>query len=166
MIGVEIKLQFMKQMILLLLIFPFLLVSTLGQTNEAQKIVEVGLENCDSTTSYLDIFLNALAVKPNDKGYVIYYDGYQLSKNKKYVIWREASYRLGFFKKFVQARKADESRIVYVNGGYRKEYAAEFWLVPPRANVPIASETVNRKNKSFRNIKVVKKILNCGEEGY
>ena len=159
--------HYMKQTILSVLVLTLLLTHSSAQTKEAEKLSEVGLRSCDHTTSHLDNFLIYLMNNPNYKGYVIYYDGYQLAKNRRYVIWQEASYRLHFFKRWLKGReKVDESRIVYVNGGYRNNYGAEFWLVPEGAETPKPSKTVNPKDKKLRSFKVIKERITCGEEGY
>lgn len=163
--------------------------SSVAQEKEPKKIREFGLETCDYTQERLDVLLSEMLENPNLQAYIISYDGYYISPNKKkQIIWQWGLPRIYFFKGYIKARqqdkpleiydasgvkkildfsKVDESKITYINGGYREKYSVELWIIPANGKLPKATPTVDPKDKKFKGFKINKKSTVCIEgDGY
>lgn len=164
----------MGKTIIQVFLLTIFLISVFAQSKETQKIDEFGIVSCDSGTGHLDRLLYALSRKPDTKAYIISYDGYRISSlnNKKHIIHEWSLPRIRVYKQYIDSvlrnsyskpkeHYIDESRIVYLDGGYRAEHRVEIWLIPEGSNTPELAPTVNIKDKSFRNLKVKRRSLWC-----
>jgi hypothetical protein len=114
----------------------------------ALATVDVGLKPYafDSAVRYnfsdlrarLDGFLVALQNNPVMTGYVIVYAGRKSGVREMEMALRGVRLHLAF-------RNFDTSRIVFVRGGFREYNTVDTWLVPPGAEAPVPSPSVDSK---------------------
>jgi hypothetical protein len=77
----------------------------------------------------LDNYIYDLTSDPTTKGYVIAYPTAAEPASGKAFIMRATAY--------MRSRSLDMSRLVMVEGGARDSFAAELWLVPKGASIPV-----------------------------
>lgn len=147
---------------LFLLLFVF---SVSAQDKEARKFEEM-----DSTTScevqwlVADNLFRELQNNPSSTAFIIYYEGNHLVlkyKKGKLVNTKSVSPRYGeanslmqVFRDYIKLRRYDPDRILFVNGGYRKEFGVEIWIVPKGADLPKPTPTLH--NIEYRKGKLPK----------
>jgi hypothetical protein len=84
-----------------------------------------------------DVFLNMLHDNPSVTGYIIGYSG---RGNNDRV---EANRALESFRRLMAFRRLDSSRLKLIDGGFREYTSADFWLVPPGAEPPSPTPSVD-----------------------
>lgn len=82
-------------------------------------------------------FVKILRKNPSTKAYIIVY------ANPKIVEWAEALVRNTRSK--LEERKIDPNRIVFLEGGFREDTTAEFFIVPKGAIPPVPTPIVDEK---------------------
>lgn len=118
---------------------------------ESRKIEENSNYNWEELMLSLDFYALILQQEPASSGYIIVYDG-RRSRRGEVQGW------MNCIKNYlVEARGMDVKRIRIVNGGYRRNKAAEFWLVTPADSLPKATPTVKSKDVKFRKGRLMKK---------
>lgn len=144
-----------KQLSILLILFAFVFTAS-AQENESRKINELKSTNynCEIWMVAIDNLFIHLQENPQAKGFIIYYEGnYSVPINKngktekyKSVLPRygEANARIQAFRHFMKLRRFDESKVLFVNGSYKKEFTVEFWLVPKEAELPKPKPTLDK----------------------
>jgi len=118
------------------------------QPKETTKIDEFGrLGECDLSARIQNLYIE-LANNPDSKGYIVTYHAadelpslYDRSPMRDYITRTITFLRL------------DESRVTFIEGGYRKILTTELYLVPPGFSAPEPAETVEKptmpKDKTF-----------------
>lgn len=102
------------------------------------------LNECDMGLR-VDILFNILKDSPNTKGYIISYNGAdQLPVN--YNSARNQARLQAEIIKNIKFRQYDESRIVFINGGFREKLINEVWIVPDGENPPELTNTIPKPN--------------------
>lgn len=102
--------------------------------------------NHEDEMARLDSYLAQLNLNPSSTGYIVVYGG----RTNKY---GEYDIRVGRIKDYIAFRSFDDSRIKYVNGGFREKFEFELWLSPrvknafPPISPTIAPEKVKFKGK-------------------
>jgi hypothetical protein len=105
---------------------------------KAEKIIEV-LYFCNTELSMgIAKFVKVLRKKPSAKAYVIVY------ANPKIAEYADALIRNTKWK--FQERKIAENRIVIIEGGFREDTTAEFFIVPKGAAPPVPAPSSNEKD--------------------
>lgn len=109
------------------------------ESASARKIHEFGRTGECELGAIIDSFLIELNEDASAKGYIIFYKGkdflpayFDSNPNEKRV------------RNYIFLRKFDQSRIVFVDGGFREEMSNELWLVPQGAVAPKPSRTVKK----------------------
>lgn len=148
--------------ILSLFLFALLLsISVFSQT--ATKIDEISLFPCGHMMMLMDTYNQELKEKPQDKLYIIYYEGSEKRsvsiynpKTKKYKSTLEnprfgnalnRAKEVPLYLKMMH--KIPDDRIVLVDGGFRRNFSLEIWSVPKGAETPKATPTLERKDIKF-----------------
>ena len=123
----------------------------------ARKFAEFGNICCEDEKARLDNFVHQLRNDPEARGYIIFYGGrryrHPYCHSSRISIPRrgEAEARAARMKPYiVNLGRIDPARIVVINGGYREEWMAELWIVPPGAAAPIPSPTIDPREIRFR----------------
>ena len=125
---------------------------------------------CGDEKARLDSVAIALKEYPGATLYVNFYGGrrrkFPYCHSRRTVLSRrgEAETRAARIKIYLVAvRGVEEARVVMVNGGYREEWTADFWLVPTGAAAPCPSPTVDEKEIRFRRGNARPRDYYCGE---
>ncbi|MDQ2747026.1 MAG: hypothetical protein M3T96_07195, partial [Acidobacteriota bacterium] len=102
--------------------------------------------NYEDEMRRLDVYLTILQNDEEATGYIVVYGG-QMNKYREYDIRvkRIKYYIVGF-------RKFDESRIRFVNGGFRERFEFELWSSPIKNAFPPLSPTVAPEKVKFRGV--------------
>ena len=115
------------------------LVTDVFTPKETIKIDEFGKATDEDVSARIDNFFIQLNNNPDAQGYIITYKGqdflpadYDVHPNVTRI------------RKAIAFRRYDESRVVFIDGGFRKEQITEFFLVPPGCVVPQPTETVEK----------------------
>lgn len=145
-----------------LLLFTWQGISALAQEATAEKFDEVPAESCcESLWARLDNYLVKLSDNPNARAYIIYYEGKIggcSDRPKKTPKRGAAENRVRLIKYYmVTTRGFDENNIVIINGGFREDWTAELWLLPPGAESPKPTPTIDGKSFKFRKGKLTAK---------
>jgi hypothetical protein len=107
------------------------------------KYDEFGSKSFDDDKARLDNFAIELQNRPDAQGYIIVYQGTAGSDMKRKVADKLAPKALNYL---VQNRGIPPQRVVTTNGGFRERTTYEFWIIPPGANTPVASPTMQGPN--------------------
>lgn len=151
----------MKTRIILLIICCMFALSASAQNKEARKIDEFGELPCGHFMAIADAIVMEQMKEPGSKIYVFYYEGKAYSAS----VWnrRTKEHEMKTFRPrrghalnrakelgiYLRSRNFDESNIILVDGGYRKEFILEIWLVPAGAAIPKATPTLEEKDVIF-----------------
>ena len=133
--------------------------STLPQGS--RKFDEFGDLKCESEMAHLDNLAVTLQGAPASKGVIIFYGGRRFSGRlpKR----GEAAARAARIKTYlVQRRGIPTDQVVVIDGGYREEWTAEVWVVPPGATTPAPSPTIPIEKIRFRKGKPNPRDYRCG----
>ncbi len=100
--------------------------------------------NHEDEMARLDNYLSVLNDNPTSTGYIVVYGG----RTNKY---GEYDIRVGRIKDYIFGfRKKDESRIKFVNGGFREKFEFELWRSPIKNSFPPLSPTVAPEKVRFK----------------
>ena len=144
----------MKQKFLFIVLL-LLTVNAFAQSDEAQKLDEFGYVNCDEYLARMDAVIIAQANNPNSQIYVFVYEGKEkrgFYKNDK-MVWLKPSLppsglakaKIDSMKEYIKKwKKRPVENYVFVNGGFREEFQVEIWLVPPGAEPPTPTPTLQK----------------------
>ena len=156
----KMKKQFLSFLLLLSCVF-----SVSAQTKEARIIDETSDFCCEATRTRLDNFFVELQNNPKTKGYVIYYGGrnHPICSKNRMPKRGEIDIITTIFKKHVEFRGQDPKRFIWINGGYRENWTAEFWIVPNGADAPkpTPTPTLEERDIKFKRGKAKKVNLHC-----
>jgi hypothetical protein len=100
------------------------------------KVEEFISRTFDDDKARLDAFAQALQNSPDAAGYIIVYQGNNKSDIKKANSSKLAARSLTYL---VQNRGVSPTRIQTTEGGMRERTTYEFWIIPPGADVPVAT---------------------------
>lgn len=104
---------------------------------KAIKIQEFGRTGECELGALIDVFLIELQNDPTATGHIILYQGTNVLPAEYDSNINERRIRT-----YISQRRFDESRIVFVNGGFREELSNELWLTPAGAEAPQPTDTV------------------------
>lgn len=125
------------------------------------KFDEFGDIKCEDEMAHLDNFAVHLQNGPANKGVIIFYGGRRfrgrLPKRS------EAAARAARLRSYlVQRRGIPTDQVIIIDGGYREEWFAELWVVPPGATTPIPQPTIPAEKIKFRKGKANPRDYECG----
>jgi len=136
--------------------------------SEARKLDEFGDVCCEDEKARLDNFANELQNNPDVQGYIVFYGGkryhFPTCHNSRLLLPRrgEAEARVARLKPYMHDTQGiDPNRIVVVYGGYRDQWAAELWIVPKGAKLPVSTPTVKTQEIRFRRGRIKKRDYEC-----
>ena len=134
-------------------LFLALASSTIGQTKEAKIFYEFDFRSitCDEAKLWVDFFGLELHKTPESKGYIIYYGGKINPYGNKSPRRNEAKVTMDEFMYDYQVRTRLSKNVILINGGYRENYTAQFWVVPKGVLPPSPSPTQKPKEIKFSN---------------
>lgn len=153
---------------LLLTFLCVLIIPVLAYPQElkARKFAEINENDCEVVKAWSSDFKIEIENTPGLKGYIVVYEGNDeettIDKNGNKTIKQilprigELDYRINSIKVMLGFLQAPLDRIKIIKGGFRKNYAAEFWLVPKGLKAPTPTPTL--KKIRYRKIKAPKKI--------
>lgn len=122
---------------IILLILAGSLTNVSAQQGETRKFDEYGKLRTKDENARLDNLVLEMKSDPSITVYIISYGG-RKSRPKDALLMANTA------KKYSLKRgKFKSSRIVTMNGGYREEPMTEIWIVPPGANTPEVTPTVD-----------------------
>jgi hypothetical protein len=108
--------------------------SSLAQTASAEagpvKLDEYGDLGSDDEAAHLDLFADKLFKQRNLRGRIIAYSEPSIARGD----YLRRIYGIG--KYLTYARGIEANRVAVVDGGYRKRFSTELWLIPEGANPP------------------------------
>jgi hypothetical protein len=110
--------------------------------------------NGEDGNARIDMLRLQLDSSPQSAGLVIVYGG---KRGKRGEI--EAHIR-GINKVFV-TKGIDHMRTPVINGGYREKLTVEFWLIPPGADTPKPTPTVERKKVRLKGVSRKTVLYDC-----
>jgi hypothetical protein len=114
-------------------------VSEPAPTPTPRKYDEFSSKTFDDDKAHLDNFAIELQNNPDAQGYIIVYQGTAKAdmtrKNADKLAQKSQTY-------LVQNRGVPPQRVVPTNGGFRERTTFEFWIIPPGANTPAATPTM------------------------
>ena len=144
----------MKQRFLLAVIFCLLTANVFAQTERAQKLDEFRGIFCDEYLARVDAVTIAQMNNPNAMIYVFIYEGKEsrdVYKNGKFAgrksslpVYGSAKAKIASMKKYLKTRRMPLENYVFANGGFREQSEVEIWLVPPGAEAPQPTPTVQK----------------------
>ncbi len=116
---------------------------------ETYQIDEFGrIGNCDASARIDNLFIT-LNNNKNSKGYVIHYK----SANSLPARFEKMTWTMKQLLQSVYFRNYDQSRIKFIEGGFREEEITEIWVVPENGKIPKPTNTVPKptipKHKTF-----------------
>ena len=131
-----------------------------GSTLDNPKWDEFGDVNCEDEMARLDSFAVQLQQDPTARGVIIFYGGKtfrgRLPKRG------EAAARAARLKPYlVQRRGIPTSRVIVINGGYRTDWIAELWIVPPSMTLPTPFRVIKADEVRFRKGKANPRDFRC-----
>jgi hypothetical protein len=156
----------MKKLFFLFLFVLLLSIINFSQT--ATKIDEMSYLNCGDALMRMDSYYQSeLINKPQNKLYVIYYEGAEkrfissynskTKKHQKILVSPRFGNALNRAKEIPlylkMAYKVPSNRVVLIDGGFQKTFGLEIWSVPEGAEIPQATPTVERKDVIFSKLK-------------
>lgn len=160
-------------------LFPFLFVllfSISASSQTSKKIDEFsdGIP-CGEMSMRIDSYLHELHNKPQNKLYVIYYEGITSvsvynSETKEYdKILKKSRFGSALSRAkeiplyLKMAYKIPKNRVILINGGFRRELELEVWSVSDGAEIPKPTSTIERKDIKFAKGKPygVRKLALC-----
>jgi hypothetical protein len=128
---------------------------------DARKFDEFGDVNCEAEMARLDNFAVTLQNGPANKGVIIYYGGRRF--RGRLPKRGEAAARAARLRSYlVQRRGIPTEQVILIDGGYREEWSAELWVVPPGATMPAARPTIPIEKIKFRKGKPNPRDYRCG----
>jgi len=153
----------MKKTIVGFISIFFLVFCVSAQNKEARKIDEISSFCCEDVRIRLNTFLLELQNNPKAKGYFIFYGGksHPVCNTNRTPKRGEIDIISTIFKNHVKFRNQDLGRVVWIDGGYRENWTAEFWIVPNDADAPKPTPTVKEKEIKFKRGKAKKLDLRC-----
>ncbi len=142
------------------LIVFYLLISVLSvvaqhkaeQAKEARNVERFGTFACEDMKARLDNFEIQLYEESQSNGLVIVYEG----KHSKYNYDRKGNSTLKFvlprfgesafltqeMQNYLKFRKIPIGKFLFIDGGFRKNFEVEFWIVPNGAKLPKPTPTL------------------------
>lgn len=132
-----------------------------AQDEAAVLLHRIGTTNCDDYRGSLDLLLIDLNKAPGTRGVVFVYEGdhelgvydgrgnrvgAKLHKSEVGVAKRI----IGYYEDHLRFRSFPMDRITFVEAGFQRTFATEFWLVPSGANAPKASPTLKKLKQKKR----------------
>lgn len=137
----------MKRQILNFLLLSIFAVSVSAQINEARKVDEFGIISCDDLMARVDNFFLELKNFPNSGGYILVYEGnlssYLYGEGKTFRPRRgEAKNQVEAIKDRIKFSRLDDKKVMFIEGGFRKNLTVEFWFVPNNATPPKPTPTL------------------------
>lgn len=143
----------MKQKFLLIIVFSLLAATAFSQTGEARKIFEFGNVNCEEYLAAVDVMIGQTN-NLNSKIYVFVYEGKErrpVYKNGEFVNYKSVLPQFGLVKARIKSmkkrltyRKSPLENYVFVNGGFRKDFGVEIWLIPNGVEPPKPTLTLEK----------------------
>jgi len=105
------------------------------------KVDEFGrLSQCDASARVQNFYVE-LANNLDSTGYIIIYKGADILPSD---YGADSSPMRNLLSNQITFLRLDESRVTFVDGGFRKSLATELWLVPPGFPPPGATDTVEK----------------------
>ncbi len=156
----------MKRLPFIVLLLTIFITLTSAQT--ATKIDEFPFITCGDYSSRMDRIYFELKNNPQNKVYVIYYEGkipaLIYNKETKKSAFRDKNPQFGnalnrakevplYIQKL---HKLPNSKIVLIDGGFRERFGLEIWSVPEGAEKPNSTPNLERKDIKFRKGKPLK----------
>jgi len=130
--------------------------AALAQT-DLQKFDEFGEISCEYEMARLDQFLIALQNYPAATAYVVYYGGQRYGN--KLPRLGEAKARAARIAPYLtKQRGLRPDRLIIVDGGFRKRWTIELWIVPSGV-MPAATPTLKKRDIKFRPGKITSREL-------
>ncbi len=167
--------NFMKKQFLSLFISLLFIFSVSAQTKEARKIDEFGKIPCGDFDSRMDGHYQDYKNSLNSKIYVIFYEEQnhltftdkreEIIKNPRRGNALNRAKEIPLYLKTIY--KMPKDKVVLLNGGFRKDFELEIWIVPKNAELPKSSPTVDEKDVKFDEGKPIR-TRNCARayDGY
>jgi hypothetical protein len=128
-----------------------------ADTREAILVDKIGDVCCEDEKARLDNFAVQLQNDPQAHGYIIFYGGkqhhYPSCQNSSLMLPRrgEAEARVARMKPYlVDSRGIRQEKVTVINGGYRKSFQVDLWLVPKGVIPPLPTPTVEPREIKFR----------------
>ena len=114
--------------------------------------------HCEEEKARLDNFVNQLRDQQEAIGYIVFYGGLEYGREYgrpgriRLPRRNEAEARVSRLKPYIVNGWPDlePKRIIVVNGGYRKTWEAELWVVPNGAKPPVPTPTLKPEQVKFR----------------
>ena len=152
----------MKQIatyVALLFLFP----ATVAQVStpiSPQKVDEFKDVNCEDEMARLDNFTLNLQNSPAAKGVIIFYGGRRF--RERLPRRGDAAARAARLNSYLtQRRGIPREQVIVIDGGYREDWNAELWVVPPGADLPVGQPTISVKEIKFRKGKARPRDFRC-----
>jgi hypothetical protein len=153
---------FMKQTILLIVVFCLLNIPVFSQTKEARKVVEFGSLPCGYFNPLMMTAYEDYKKSTDSKLYVVFYEAKneevfttnkKTNAEEKKIIKPRRGNALNRAKEiplFLEtAYQVPAEKVVLIDGGFRENLEIEIWIVPKNAEPPKPSPTVNPKDVKF-----------------
>lgn len=112
---------------------------------KALLIDSFAYSNSEGGSARIDNFRIQLDQSPQDGGLVIVYGG-KISKKG------EIEAHIRGIKQAFALKRIDHERSPVIDGGYREKMTVEFWIIPPGAEIPLPSSTVDAKKVRFKGV--------------
>lgn len=138
----------MKRLILPYLSVAFCLIAfqhSYSQVTKSQLVDSYSWVGADDANARIEVWRNEALKTPNSIGYVIIYGG-KFSK-KGEIDAHIKGIKAGF--KFI---RFDESKVVFIKGGFREKLEVDFWVVPQNACPPLPTPTIDVEKVKFKGV--------------
>lgn len=132
----------------LLILFSFIAVTS-AQNVEAIKYDETKAVPCDQLLGRLDYYFTQILNNSDiAKGYIVVYEGKILSyKKENKLVYPPRGYAKSWLqtvKDHMKFRTVSDEKIMFIEGGFRNDFTAEFWIVPNKATPPKTTPTLEK----------------------
>ncbi len=99
---------------------------------------------------WVDDFAGEILKTSESKGYIIYYGGRTNPYGNKPPQRNESKVRMKDFMEDNRVSMRLGGNVKLIDGGYRENYTAQFWVVPKGAQLPIPTPTIKPEEIKFR----------------
>lgn len=134
---------------------------SLAAQEGARKVDEYGAVQCEDEMARLDNYLNEFQNSPEARIAVIVYGGRRDTRRN------EVRARMARIKYYLTvARGTDARRMVILDGGFRKNFTVELWLIPASSDASsLPAPTVRPQDVRYKKGRVAKWEYDCSVLG-
>jgi hypothetical protein len=114
------------------------LAQTVSSESSPVKLDEYGDLPTDDEAAHLDLFAEKLFKQPKLRSYIIAYSEPRMERGS----YLRRIYGIGRY--LTEARGIEANRVIVVDGGHKKKFVTQLWLIPVGAEPPLPAPTISQ----------------------